>query len=624
MTEARRQELINGDLAATRSLPAAPAAPVPRSGLRRRHRQPVDHGRNGSTPILVPAKLPIYAPGVQVVISTHQRPERLRECLASIEVGMRGTGVRWLLVIGVDGPDPESQAIAGNHQGGADRCIVFPFRKAPTVAVAKNRVLGMALAHRDEYPWLLLMDDDDLFYQARVTELLAGAIKFGHKFALGNWESWKANGGWVSPVNMLDRSPGDTCHFGPQLTVLHADLVPTGGHLFDPDVTVWEDVIAWHRLHSEGHEVAVIDTPNPVFRQRVFPGNSASRPYGDDTEANLKHQKLAEELRLARYPLRSDVQSVATVCVSPRGHDEVRLMLTSFRLFEPKGRRLPVHIVCDPESEALIHSWHLDPVVTHPLASDGWLEQTRGRFDSLHQNPAQELRLPSEVMAAKQTSMLKALEQHANVLYLDGDTVCVGDLDGDVFNPRGADACVTSHHRCHNGHGSWRYGFWQAGCAFVANPAFVRDWVDEFWHDTSYGDQHVLTGVAAQWVVDDLPRGYNIGPWSYYVDDPSSCSGPLNPVQTGDDQRPIHPLPEGHDWQTPCREFERRVELKVGRSGMYWRGRRLRTVHVHTWPARSLPNVWRYNENLRLALRRMLTVSGDPRHKSLVPLLGPL
>lgn len=614
LTEEMRQRMIDGDAQASQMMCEVVMG---RGRPRGRHRSRVESPEIQTT-------LPSYAPGVQVVISTHQRPTLLRECLASVEEGMKGTGVRWLLVIGVDSTDKGTESVVSSHRSGADRFVVFPFTKAPTIAVAKNRVLGLAMAHRHEYPWLLLMDDDDLFHKARVTELLAAAIEFGHKFAVGNWETWNFNGGRVSQVSMLNRPNADFCHFGPQLTVLHADLVPAGGHLFDSDVSVWEDVVAWQRLRSEGHEVAVIDTPNPVFRQRVFQGHSASRPHGADVEANHKLQQQAEALRLARYPLRSDVQSVATVCVSPRGHDEVRLMLTSFRLFEPKGRRLPVYVVCDPESETLIQSWDLGPVVTCPLATAGWLEQMRGRFDSLHQNPAQELRLPSEVMAAKQTAMLKALEHHANVLYLDGDTVWVGDMDGDVFNRRGADACITSHHRCHTGPGSWRYGFWQAGCAFISNPAFVRDWVEEFRHDTSYGDQHVLTGVASKWVVDDLPGGYNIGPWSYYVDDPSSSFGLLNPVRTGDDQCPIQPMPEGHDWQTPCRKFERRAGLKAGHAGIYWRGRRIRTLHVHTWPARSLPNVWRYNENLRLALRRMLSASEDPRHRSLIPLLGPL
>lgn len=584
--------------------------------LRRRGRAP-GPGPEPAKPLVVNGTA-----GVQILISTHLRTPLLKDCLASIERAMEGLAINWLLIVGIDGPDELTETLLAGHRTGADRFVVFPFDKAPTVAVAKNRVLGLALAHKHEYPWLMLMDDDDIFLQARVTELLPAAVRWGHKFAAGNWESWAFDHpSTVSHQPILHTVRGTLCHFGPQLTVLHADLVPVGGHLFDPDVKVWEDVVAWHRLRSEGHEVALIDTPHPVFRQRVFPAPSASRP-NLEPAADILLQEQANAVRLARYPLRSDVQSAATVCVGPRGHDEVRLMLTSFRLFGPKGGTLPVHVVCDPDSEELIHYWDLGPVVTHPLATEEWLEDTRRSFDSLSQNPHQELRLPSEVMAAKQTAMLKALEAHANVLYMDGDTVCVGDMDGDVFNPRGADACVTSHHRCHTGPMSYRYGFWQAGCAFVSNPAFVRDWVESFRHNTSYGDQHVLTGVIHRWVVDDLPRGYNVGPWSFYIDDPSSSWGSLKPVVMEDDSRVISPMPEGHDWLTPCREFERRVDLKMGSAGLFWRGRRLRTVHVHSWPDRSLPCIWRYNENLRLALHRMLEASPDPRHHLLVALMG--
>jgi hypothetical protein len=617
-----RQRLIDDDLLGSRLLRQRQrqSQPSPQlSRLQRLRNRQVQVNGNGTVPVLAPG-VPSFAPGVQVLMSTYQRPALLKECLASIEEGMRGLGLSWQLLVGIDGPHKETQAVLEAHKSGAARFVWIPFAKASSVAAAKNRVLGMAMADKIRFPWMLFMDDDDYFRRERITHLLASAVKYGHTFAVGNYEQQQMTPpGLPLPgkVRAADVIGQHLCGFPPQSTVLHASILPVDGHLFDEDVQVWEDVTAWRRLRWEGHHLAVFDTP-PVYTGRINSGISASRPITDGTELQ-KIYDANSVLGLRRYPPKSDVASICTVCVSDRCQREVRLMLTTLRSI---GKiNLPVYVICDPESEAVIHSWNLGEVRTFPLITEAWLEDAKGKFRSLNLNPWQEIRLPSEIMAAKQRAILTTLKDFPNTLYLDGDNVILGDMSGDQLDIPGTDACFSGHH------GSWQWnihvtGWWQAGVCFANNPDFIDDWVKNFWLDTTFGDQSVLNHIVPNWRIGPLPPGYNVGPWCFTIDYPECQLGLLKPP--GEVEATWFPM-KAFAWEQPCHEYEKHIGWVTGNSGVFWNGTRVRTAHCHMWPGDSIPPnlAWRYNENLRLAILRYFTHAKEQHLKDLLPLCAP-
>lgn len=191
--------------------------------------------------------LPSVAPKVSVIVPTFNRPEMLREALASI-LAQRLRDLE-IIVVNDAGPDLASM-IAGL---GADRPIIY-LRHPVNRGIAAARNTGLRTARGR---FIAYLDDDDVFYPEHLEQLVALAEAGGHQAVYSDAcraTQKKENNGYVivrreralsRDFDSFDLLQGN---FIPTLCILHERACLDRAGYFDESLTTHEDWDLWIRI----------------------------------------------------------------------------------------------------------------------------------------------------------------------------------------------------------------------------------------------------------------------------------------------------------------------------------------------------------------------------------------
>jgi glycosyltransferase involved in cell wall biosynthesis len=198
-------------------------------------------------------------PEVTAVITTHARPEHVREAVASV----RAETFKNLECMVVDD--------GGSYEPAGDAGIEVRVLRGSGLGVARARNLGLAAA-RGEF--VIFLDDDDVALPNRITTLLAAARRFDADLCYGLTRRADASGPLpLPPVPTGLMSPAGigfcdvlTCaaHVNSVL-VRTAALRDVGG--FDVEARHFDDWSAWLRLADQGAVMRHI--PDVVAEWRI-------------------------------------------------------------------------------------------------------------------------------------------------------------------------------------------------------------------------------------------------------------------------------------------------------------------------------------------------------------------
>jgi GT2 family glycosyltransferase len=182
-------------------------------------------------------------PGIHVAVAGHNVVNWLDRCFESIETAL--DGFRYIVTYADDASEDWSTDIAREWQAKsrADRFLIQTFPKGKGAGEAKNRAIAMGRPYRAEYPALCLMDADDVMAPERIRHLLWQARDGGRRMVHGSHEL-------IAPFNAAVHHQvygpcADYQQFQgwvhPCATLIHHDLVPDDGRLFNEDLTICED-----------------------------------------------------------------------------------------------------------------------------------------------------------------------------------------------------------------------------------------------------------------------------------------------------------------------------------------------------------------------------------------------
>ena len=230
--------------------------------------------------------------GCQVVISARNATDWLPLILNSIENAMRK--LDWIMHFGDDESDDDTHKMATffSQHSSAKEFIVFKFKKAQTVASAKNRIIKKTLKYKEDYPAIFLADADDLFTQERAIVLPEIAREINEGFLVGSWYHCK-NG--QKDLRKATNSI-KTGKYGPWATLMHADIIPDNGQLFYEGMDAHEDMFLWDELKASGIKMTPVDSV-VVCYYNVRNG-TVSRPWdvARQKEELSKYKNLKEQL----------------------------------------------------------------------------------------------------------------------------------------------------------------------------------------------------------------------------------------------------------------------------------------------------------------------------------------
>jgi O-antigen biosynthesis protein len=186
-------------------------------------------------------------PMVSVIVPTHNRPDRLREALASIQAQ---TYQDFEIIIVNDGAVDVAPVIAGLNNGGRITCITHDRNRG--LAAARNTGIRVAKGK-----YIAYLDDDDRYLPNHLETLVAFLESSECKAAYTDaWRIYEKNdnGRYVEAGRDLpysyDFSPGDllVSNYFPVLCVMHerACIDEVGG--FDESLFAHEDWDLWIRM----------------------------------------------------------------------------------------------------------------------------------------------------------------------------------------------------------------------------------------------------------------------------------------------------------------------------------------------------------------------------------------
>lgn len=206
---------------------------------------------------------------VSVVVPTRDRPALLDEALASIRA-IEGSDLRFEILVGDNGDDPETMRIAERH--GARHIRVA----TPGAAATRNAALRAATGE-----YIAFLDDDDAWLPGHVRPQLL-AMRTNPAFAacvgqVANAAPDLASHGPFWPVAL----PADGDLFAsfleayPQIgaTVVRASVRESVG-MFDETLINDQDW-DWHLRLALAHQVGFVAAPSVLFRQRAVGADDA-------------------------------------------------------------------------------------------------------------------------------------------------------------------------------------------------------------------------------------------------------------------------------------------------------------------------------------------------------------
>jgi glycosyltransferase involved in cell wall biosynthesis len=230
--------------------------------------------------------------GCQVVISARNASDWLPIILNSVENAMKN--LDWVMHFADDESDDDTYKIVNffSQHSSAKEFNLFKFKKAQTVAGAKNRIIEKTLGYKEDYPAVFLADADDFFTQERALVLPEIARELNEGFLVGSWYHCK-NG----EKNLRKATDSiKTGLYGPWATLMHVDMIPDDGQLFYEGMDAHEDMFLWDEFKSSGIKMVPVDSVIACYYN--VRNGTVSRPWDVDRQKKelAKYKNLKEEL----------------------------------------------------------------------------------------------------------------------------------------------------------------------------------------------------------------------------------------------------------------------------------------------------------------------------------------
>lgn len=225
-------------------------------------------------------------PVVSVIIPARNRPEMLKEAVASVVEQTCADPIEVVLVLtGADGATTEAaRALQGRH-GDVIRIIETPPRN-----LAASRNTGIAAASG---AWVTFLDDDDYFARQKIEKQLEVARATGASVVTNSWLRFRDG------EPLPEWTPHPDKHLPPGLS--YAEALMTGNFVsngllvrtsimqelggFDVRLGACEDWDMWRRI-SLHHDLVYIDEPLVFIRVH---GANMSRSWMRMARLNLRH-----------------------------------------------------------------------------------------------------------------------------------------------------------------------------------------------------------------------------------------------------------------------------------------------------------------------------------------------
>lgn len=258
-------------------------------------------------------------PGLTVCISAYRSAGTIKEAILSADRVL--SGLKWALVLCIDGHEDNTGAVAKGLLLSAFRVHIEQFPKARTIHESCNRAFAYARALRYECPYFTVLDADDLMLPGRV-DLFRECVRHGHDVLIG--------GAWAMCGDELwDHETAKNYAYGANalhLAVFRAALLEHDYRLCPEDVDhdTSNDTMAWHLLKLRG------------IVPGVWPGLRVTEYHMASTGHSLslsgirgKYEKTVEWLR-ARPVAEPEVTGI--IAAGPRYLREARVACASYRL----------------------------------------------------------------------------------------------------------------------------------------------------------------------------------------------------------------------------------------------------------------------------------------------------
>ena len=185
--------------------------------------------------------------GFQVLLSVYNGERYMQRCLESLNKSL--AGYNWILLYGDDGCTDESTIELARYVRHlkCDKVHLYEYDKALTVGEAKNRLIKESHDFKEDYPYILFMDVDDIMLPER-PKMLNTAMETNSDYIVGSWQRLKSTG-----TKSLKRSEKvcESLSFGPLATLFHSDFLPEDGLFFPQDEVSnsgHEDLLTWNHL----------------------------------------------------------------------------------------------------------------------------------------------------------------------------------------------------------------------------------------------------------------------------------------------------------------------------------------------------------------------------------------
>ena len=197
--------------------------------------------------------------GFQVLLSVYNGEKYIERCLKSLNSSLAEHN--WILLYGDDGCTDDTTIELARYARNltCDKVHLYEYDKAPTVGFAKNRLIKEAHNFKEDYPYILFMDVDDMMLPER-PRMVKTAIENNSDYVVGAWEKIRS----FNNKNLVKSSSAcEKLRFGPWATLFNCSFLPEDGIFFPQDKisnSGHEDLLTWNHLkYIKGIE----PTPHP-------------------------------------------------------------------------------------------------------------------------------------------------------------------------------------------------------------------------------------------------------------------------------------------------------------------------------------------------------------------------
>lgn len=171
----------------------------------------------------------------------------------------------------------------------------------------------------------------------------------------------------------------------------------------------------------------------------------------------------------------------------------------------------PVHVVCDKETKQHLKRLNLDFIVFHDIITQKTRDAINARDDvKAHRKRNPTYHDPGAILL-KMEAIRRAMSQHRNTLFIDSDIV----FSKTVRVPMSHAGIAFSPH--HNPPGreqaSLKFGHFNAGYVFVADPKFADEWERRYLTDSQFFEQGCMNDMATEQRIPMFSKWHNVGFW---------------------------------------------------------------------------------------------------------------